>query len=409
MESSADETGALCETVVFLGYFKDLPDARQIGKVKYPLGEILLLCLLAIVAGAETITDIARFGRLKLALLRRFLPFEDGTPAHDHLGDILATLDTEAFERCFVAWVAAQTGVPAGVIAVDGKTVRRSGSKTSKKKKDPKGPIHIVSAFAARQRLVLGQVKVAEKSNEIIAIPKLLQMLEIKGAVVTIDAMGCQREIAQTIIDKKADYILALKGNQGTLKDDVKLFVDEQKAVDFKDAEVSREKTVDGDHGRIETREITVIHDVEWLQERHDWPGLKSVVVVESTREVGGKIDREMRLYITSLVLLAHQIGPMIRPLDDRERPALGVGHDLPRRRMPRAHRQRTRQSRHHQAHGLQRHAKVGDQGLDASKAQGRRLGRRFPRQPHRRMIFLHPIPLSWSSCSEGLARSVRP
>ena len=313
MESSADETDALCETVVFLGYFKDLPDARQSGKVKYPLAEILLLCLLAVVAGAETITDIARFGRLKLALLRRFRPFEDGTPAHDHLGDILATLDTEAFERCFVAWVAAQTGVPAGVIAVDGKTVRRSGSKTSKKRKDLKGPIHIVSAFAARQRLVLGQVKVGEKSNEIVAIPKLLGMLSIEGAVVTIDAMGCQRDIAQTIIDRKADYILALKGNQGTLKDDVKLFVDEQKAVDFKDAKVSRDKTVDGDHGRIETREITVIHDVEWLQERHDWPGLKGVVVVESTREVGGKIDREMRLYITSLVLLANQIGPMIR------------------------------------------------------------------------------------------------
>ena len=111
MESSADEIGALCETAVFLGYFKDLPDARQSGKVKYQLGEILLLCLLAIVAGAETITDIAKFGRLKLGLLRRFLPFEDGTPAHDHLGDILATLDTEAFARCFVAWVAAQTGV----------------------------------------------------------------------------------------------------------------------------------------------------------------------------------------------------------------------------------------------------------------------------------------------------------
>ena len=313
MESSAEEIGALYESVAFLNYFNDLPDVRQSGKVKYPLDEILLLCLLAVVAGAETITDIARFGRHKLAFLRRFRPFADGTPAHDHLGDILATLDPEPFERCFVAWVAAQTGVPAEVVAIDGKTVRRSGSKTSKKKKDPKGPIHIVSAFAARQRLVLGQVKVGEKSNEIVAIPKQLRMLAIEGAVVTIDAMGCQRDIAQTIIDKKADYILALKGNQGTLKDDVKLFVDEQKAVDFNDAKVSRDKTVDGDHGRIETREVTVVHDVEWLRERHDWPGLKSVVVVESTREVAGKIDREMRLYITSLVLLANQVGPMIR------------------------------------------------------------------------------------------------
>ena len=124
-------------------------------------------------------------------------------------------------------------------------------SKTSKKKKDPGDPIHIVSAFAARQRLVLGQVKVGEKSNEIVAIPKLLRMLELEGAVVTIDAMGCQRDIAQTIIDKKADYILALKGNQGTLKDDVKLLVDEQKTVDFKDAKISRDKTVDGDHGQL--------------------------------------------------------------------------------------------------------------------------------------------------------------
>jgi predicted transposase YbfD/YdcC len=313
VEGSADEIGTLCETVVFLGYFKDLPDARQGGKVKYPLDEILLLCLLAVVAGAEAITDIAKFGRVKLALLRRFRPFADGTPAHDHLGDILATMDTEAFERCFVAWVAAQTGVPAEVVAIDGKTVRRSGSKTSKRKKDLEGPIHIVSAFAARQRLVLGQVKVGEKSNEIIAIPKLLCMLNVEGAVVTIDAMGCQRDIAQTILDKKADYILALKGNQGTLQDDVKLFVDEQKIVNFKDAKVSRDETVDGDHGRVETRKITVIHDVDWLQERHDWPGLKSVVVVESTREVGGKTQRETRFYITSLVLLAHQIGPMIR------------------------------------------------------------------------------------------------
>ena len=138
VEDSADESGAQCETVLFLDYFKDLPDARQIGEVKYPLDEILLLCLLAVVAGADTITDIAKFGRLKLALLRRFRPFEDGTPAHDHLGDILAALDNEHFARCFAAWVGAQTGVPFNLIPMDGKTPRRSGSKTSKKKKDLK-------------------------------------------------------------------------------------------------------------------------------------------------------------------------------------------------------------------------------------------------------------------------------
>src|ERR1700761_4900527 len=308
MDGATTDCAALDETVMFLSHFKDLPDPRQQGKVSYPLDEILLLCLLAVLAGAECFTELALFGVKKLEFLRRFRPFRDGTPAHDHLGDILAALDAEHFQRCFVSWVAALTGMPAGVIAIDGKTVRRSGNK-----RGGKAAIHMVSAFAARQRLVLGQVKVAEKSNEIIAIPKLLDMLTIEGAIVTIDAMGCQREIAQKIIDKKADYILALKGNQGTLKDDVKLFVDEQNTVDFKDAKVSRDKTVDGDHGRIETRQVTVIHDVEWLQERHDWPGLKSVVVVESTREVAGKIDREMRLYITSLCLLANQIGPMVR------------------------------------------------------------------------------------------------
>jgi hypothetical protein len=195
VDISADETEALYETVVFLQYFNDLPDGRQSGKVKYPLDEILLLCPLAVLAGSDTITDIARFGRHKLAFLRRFRPFADGTPAHDHLGDILATLDAEQFQRRFVAWVAARTGVAAEVIAIDGKTLRRSGSKTSKKKnKNLEGPIHVVSAFAARQRLVLGEVKVGEKSNEIVAIPKLLGLLAIEGAVVTIDAMGCQRD-----------------------------------------------------------------------------------------------------------------------------------------------------------------------------------------------------------------------
>lgn len=300
--------GAIGEGLVFLEHFRDLPDRRQPGKVVYPLEEVLLLCLLAVLAGAETFTDIARFGTKKLDLLRRFLPFTDGTPAHDHLGDIFATLDAEKFQQCFVAWVMALTGAPAEVIAIDGKTVRRSADK-----KGGKAAIHMVSAFAARQRLVLGQVKVAEKSNEIVAIPRLLDMLSIEGAVVTIDAMGCQRDIAKQIIDKKADYILALKGNQGALREDVELFVAEQKANGFRDTTISRDQTVDGDHGRIETRTTTVIHDVAWLQERHGWPGLAAVVVIDSIREFDGKVERETRFYITSLLLLAAQVGLMVR------------------------------------------------------------------------------------------------
>lgn len=177
------------EATVFLEHFGDLPDHRQAGKVTYPLDEILLLALLAVLAGAEGFTDIARFGEKKLSLLRRFRPFADGTPSHDHLGDIFATLDAEAFRRCFLAFVAALTKTPAEVIAIDGKTSRRSG------RKGAKDAIHMVSAFATRQRLVLAQTKVDEKANEIVAIPALLDLLAIEGAIVTIDAMGCQRVI----------------------------------------------------------------------------------------------------------------------------------------------------------------------------------------------------------------------
>ena len=300
--------GAAFEATVFLNQFKDMPDPRQSGKVTYPLAEVLLLALLAVLAGAESFVDIARFGEKKLGLLRRFRPFQDGTPSHDQLGDIFAVLDASHFQRCFVAWVGALTGAPAEVIAIDGKTSRRSYQKPG-----GKAAIHMVSAFAARQRLVLGQVKVAEKSNEIIAIPKLLEMLAIDGAIVTIDAMGCQRDIAQKIIDKKADYVLALKGNQSALHEDVDVFVAEQKTRDFADTTISQDTTVDGDHGRIETRTTTVIHDVAWLQRRHNWPGLKGIVVVESTREVSGKIEQETRLYITSLVLAASLLGPIVR------------------------------------------------------------------------------------------------
>ena len=312
--TSNGEAQAQKEAIGFLGFFGDLPDPRQPGKVIYPLQEILLLCLVAVLAGAETFVEIARFGGTKIGLLRRFRAFEHGTPSHDQLGDIFATLDATIFQRCFVDWVASITGVSAEVIAIDGKTSRRSADK-----RKGKTAIHMVSAFAARQRMVLGQVKVADKSNEIIAIPALLDMLAIEGAVVTIDAMGCQRDISQKIIDKKADYILALKGNQGTLRDDVEVFAAEQKATGFKDTKISQHQNIDADHGRIETRTYMVIHDVKWLQDRHKWPGLKSVIMVESQREIPAtakdpaKVVRETRFYITSLIWLAGQIAPALR------------------------------------------------------------------------------------------------
>lgn len=307
METSGAALAAAVEATVFLEYFKEIPDNRQVGKVVYPLDEVLLLALMAVLAGAEGFTDIARFGEKKLDLLRRFRPFRNGTPSHDHLGDIFAALDAQAFRRCFVAWVAGLTGTPAEVIAIDGKTSRRTGSKGAK------DALHTVTAFAARERLVLAQVKTCAKSNEITAIPALLDLLSIEGAVVTIDAMGCQREIARKIIDKGADYILALKGNQASLHDDIKLFVKEQKSVNFAQAKISTCQTIDADHGRIETRRATLIHDVGWLQDRHDWPGLKAVILIDSTREIGAKSERETRLYLTSSPLNATELAPMVR------------------------------------------------------------------------------------------------
>lgn len=297
---------AMSETVGFLACFEDLPDPRQAGKVLYPLAEILLLCLVATLAGAETVTDIALFGEARVGFLRRFLPFAHGTPRHDHLGDILASLDPEHFQRCFATWAASLAGVPEGVIAIDGKTSRRTRGKGT-------AALHVVSAFAARQRLVLGQMKVADKSNEIVAIPKLLEILDIAGAVVTIDAIGCQRAVAEKIIGKKADYILALKGNQGTLRDDAELFVAEQTADGFAHTAVTRAQTVDGDHGRIETRTATVLHDVAWLRERHDWPGLAGIVVVDSIRATAAKTETERRMYITSSTQPAEALLPMVR------------------------------------------------------------------------------------------------
>src|SRR5476651_2729338 len=290
MDDTATDSGALSEAVVFLNHFKDMPDPRQRGKVMYPLDEILLLALLAVLAGADSFVEIARFGCKKRELLRRFRPFADGTPSHDHLGDIFAALDPAHFQRCFVAWTASLIGVPEGVVAIDGKTARRSGGKAGK------GAIHMVSAFAASQRLVLGQVKVAEKSNEIVAIPKLLDMLAVEGAIITIDAMGCQRAIAQKIIDKKADYVFGLKGNQGSLREDVDLFITEQQAKNFADTTISRAETIDADNGRIETRITTVIHDIEWPRKRHGWPGLNAIAMVETTRETKGVIEKDTRI-----------------------------------------------------------------------------------------------------------------
>ena len=310
MSKAQSQAERSCDQVVeWLEHFEPLDDPRQSGKVWYPLHEVLLLCLLAVLAGAECWVEIAEFGKAKLAFLRRFHAFERGTPSHDQLGDLFAALDAETFQQCFVDWVASLTKLGPDIVAIDGKTLRRSYQEGG-----AKAPIHMISAWASGQRLVLGQIKVAEKSNEITAIPDLLDLLTLKGSIVTIDAMGCQREIAAKIIEKEADYMLALKGNQGMLHDDVALLFTEQKACAFKDVAVSRHETLEKSHGRIETRTYTAIDDIEWLTQRHDWVGLKSIVMVDSTREIiGGKTETETRFYISSLSADAVRQGDAIR------------------------------------------------------------------------------------------------
>jgi predicted transposase YbfD/YdcC len=310
MAKSRSQAGRAFDQVIeWLEYFEDLDDPRQSGKVWYPLDEILLLCLLAVLAGAESWVEIAEFGEKKLGFLRRFRLFENGTPSHDQLGDLFAALDTEQFQSCFIAWVASLTKLGPDIVAIDGKTLRRAYTQGG-----AKAPIHMISAWSSRQRLVLGQAKVADKSNEITAIPDLLDLITLKGSIVTIDAMGCQKEIARKIKGKEADYVLALKGNQGTLQKDVELFFDEQKARKFADTAISRHQTVEKSHGRIETRTYTAIDDIAWLNERHDWAGLKSIVMVDSVREIiGGKTEQETRFYISSLAADAEQQGEAIR------------------------------------------------------------------------------------------------
>ena len=262
----------------------------------------------AVISEADNWTSIALYGEKKLDLLRRFLPFADGTPCHDQLGLLFSRLDMEQFQQCFVTWVGALQGTINGVIAVDGKTLRRSFDAAANKP-----AIHVVSAWACEQKLVLGQRKVDDKSNEITAIPELLALLSIEGAIITIDAMGCQRKICQQIIAQKADYSIGLKGNHGRLHDDVALFFDEHDERDIGDGFIKQSQTVDGDHGRIDARKYTVCPDVDWLKQRHDWPGLQSVIRVEYAREIKGKTKTSRRYYISSLKIGPKEMALMIR------------------------------------------------------------------------------------------------
>jgi predicted transposase YbfD/YdcC len=286
-----------------LDSFADLPDPRVDRTKRHRLGDILVIAVCALLSGAEDFVAMEAWGRAREAWLRARLALPHGIPSHDTFGRVFARLDPAAFRRCFLAWVEAVRQASDGeLVALDGKTVRRSFDRANQK-----AAIHMVSAWAATNHLVLGQVKVDAKSNEITAIPALLELLDLHGCIVTIDAMGCQKEIARQIVEQGGEYLLALKENQGTLYEDVALYFQECRPRPGEEGDHGRHREVDGGHGRVEIRCCTTVGAIDWLQERHPaWTKLASIAMVEAERRVGEKCSREVRYYISSLSGASH-------------------------------------------------------------------------------------------------------
>lgn len=281
----------LSATGSIFSHFTSIKDPRVNRQKLHKLEDILFITICAVICGADNWVSIEEFGKSKEAWFTDILKLTNGIPSHDTFGKVFSVLDTEQFGECFSRWVSDLSTLSEGeIIAIDGKRVRRSLDKASNK-----SAIHMVSAWAHENRLVLGQVKVDDKSNEITAIPKLLEKLNITGAVVTLDAMGCQRSIAEQIVRQGGDYVLSLKGNQGELHKDI---IDWFKANEH---EESAHSDIDAGHGRIETRKIKATQNIDWLQKRHQWPHLASILAVTATREIGSKSTTETRYFISSL------------------------------------------------------------------------------------------------------------
>lgn len=263
----------------------------------------------AVASGAEGWLGIADFGKEKLEWLRRFVPLKNGIPSHDCIAYTLSRLNEEEFRRCFMNWVNEITVKTEGeVIAIDGKT-----SRGSKDTKNAKSPLHLVSAWACANRLVLGQEATAEKSNEITAIPKLLALLDIKGCIVTLDAMGCQTEIAAQIINQGGDYSLGLKGNQESLHEAVEDYFTVSKAADFKGVEYDYAEEIDKEHGRLETRRYWICEDLTTLAKPERWKGLRSIGMVERETIICGKTTLEQRFFINSFEANAKTFAHAVR------------------------------------------------------------------------------------------------
>jgi len=280
-----------------LRHFKSLHDPRENSGKRHSLSGMLTVAICAVICGAQGWTDIEEFGISRLSWFKTFLDLPHGIASHDTFGRLFAAIRPAAFERCFLRWVKSLVKASKGrLIAIDGKTLRHSFDQAA-----GRSAIHMVSAFASANRLVFGQLKTAAKSNEITAIPQLLKLLDLHDAVVTIDAMGCQKAIAGEIVGQHADYVLGLKENQGTLHAKVKTLLDEAIAQKFKGLSGDCHSESCKGHGRVETRTCWCTPEVHWLKGIGHWPGLKSVLAVDSTRRMAGQKTVERRYFISSL------------------------------------------------------------------------------------------------------------
>ncbi|GHS97782.1 putative transposase YncI [Bacteroidia bacterium] len=286
-----------------ISYFTELTDPRVDRSKEHLMEDILFITLAAVICGAESWNDIENYGKSKESWLKQYLHLPNGIPSHDTFNRFFSALDPNEFEQAFLSWIKDISELTEGdIISIDGKTLcgsREGGSKRA---------VHIVSAWSKANQLSLGQVKVDAKSNEITAIPKLLEVLVLKGCLVTIDAMGCQRDIAGKIIEKEADYLLAVKGNQGCLEEDAERTVRFTKPA-------SEWVEEDFGHGRIEQRKCTLYNDLSFIDHAAAWKNLTAIVKIEATRYIksSGKEEKEIRLYITSSKEDAEVIGRGVR------------------------------------------------------------------------------------------------
>ena len=297
------------KTPSIIDHFTELKDPRIERHKRHSLIDIIVLTVCAVISGAETWEDIEDYGRYKENWLVRFIELPNGIPSHDTIRRLFIRLDPNALQRCFLSWITAIREVTNGdVVAIDGKTLRRSADAAT-----GKSALHMVSAWGVANGMVLGQVKTKDHSNEITAIPVLLDLLKIKGAIVTIDAAGCQTDIAGAIREKKADYVLAVKGNQGTLLEDAQFAFEEVEQEDLDEGWVDYTQTVDKGHGRIEIREYYHTNEIAWSKRIKEFPGARSFGMVKSTRIIGDKQTTETRYYISSLDMDAKKFGHAVR------------------------------------------------------------------------------------------------